>query len=191
MKVGKTFSHYQKKKKRSAFFKQSSIDISLKSPVADTRNVCRRMCQDWTSFRLHAKTKQKRRKKYLMAFLSKCQAMIVTWGIGKWVAYWMCLGCSYNWGKAGSIPLSLQADLLSCSGAGFSGEGLPLDSQCIGGENICKAKGGRNDWGNAKVFIRAVEHVIEVIIINKSRYHLVPNNIYSYNMEILCLPRQN
>ncbi|TNN71276.1 hypothetical protein EYF80_018478 [Liparis tanakae] len=43
-----------------------------------------------------------------------------------------------DWGKAGSMPLSLQPALLSCSGAGFSGEGLPLDSQCIGGENICR-----------------------------------------------------
>lgn len=36
------------------------------------------------------------------------------------------------------MPLSLQLALPSCSGAGFSGEGLPLDSQCIGGENICR-----------------------------------------------------
>lgn len=63
----------------------------------------------------------------------------LTWGIGKWVAYWMWRGWSYSWGKAGSIPLSLLLALLSCSGAGFSGEGLPLDSQCIGGENICRA----------------------------------------------------
>lgn len=67
-------------------------------------------------------------------------ASSLTWGIGKWVAYWMWRGCSYSWGKAGSMPLSLQLALLSCSAAGFSGEGLPLDSQCIVGENICRAE---------------------------------------------------
>lgn len=62
---------------------------------------------------------------------------LLTCGMGKWVAYWMCRGCSYSWGKAGSRPLSLQPALLSWSRAGFSGDGLPLDSQCMGGENIC------------------------------------------------------
>lgn len=76
----------------------------------------------------------------------------LTWGIGKWVAYWMWRGCSYSWGKAGSMPFSLQLALLSCSGAGFSGEGLPLDSQCIGGENICQGK-MRQKWPHPRTQI--------------------------------------
>lgn len=74
----------------------------------------------------------------------------LTWGIGKWVAYWMWRGCSYSWGKAGSMPFSLQLALLSCSGADFSGEGLPLDSQCIGGENICRGK-MRQKWFHSRI----------------------------------------
>lgn len=62
------------------------------------------------------------------------------------------------------MPLSLQLALLSCSGTGFSGEGLPLDSQCIGGENICRAKGDGNDFRQ--------EYVI-----------LISNNIYAFIME--------
>ncbi len=74
------------------------------------------------------------------------------------------------------MPLSLELALLSCSGAGFSGDGLPFDSQCIGGENICKAKWDWNDFTQKvyEEFQITVVHTVEVIIIY-----------------ILYVPRQN
>lgn len=59
-----------------------------------------------------------------------------TWGIGKCVAYWMWRGWSYRDASIPSTDLSFSRVFASFSGSGFSGEGLALDSQCIGGENI-------------------------------------------------------